>query len=253
MVSCEHRDSAVVLLGADPGHWTADRPGAVDRTAQQPQPPRQCDGEAGRPAAQLRSAAGCCLASHRANQQYLGADDRGADRHHGVRLPGVADAARRSQRHVVPGGAGGQLAAPTAVDLPRRGPIRDHRPRRSPDLLPGMGCQCRQAVHRIGHRLDRARPDPAELRRSDHLRAVAALRATVQVGRLGGNQYPEYSRCPWPGDRGELARNPDRHRQRHADHSQLGIGGGLVREFEQTDRQLQLGGGVNLQLRRRTR
>ena len=253
MVRCESRNGAVVLLGADPGHWTADGTGAADRAPQQPQPPRQCDGEAGRPAAQLRPATRCRLASHRANQQYLGADNRGADRHHGVRLPGVADAARRSQRHAVPGGAGGQLATPTAVDLPRRGPIRDDRPGRGPDLLPGMGCQCRQAVHRIGHRFDRARPDPAELRRSDHLRAVAALRATVQVGRLGGNQYPEYPRCPWPGDRGELARNPYRHWQRHADHSQLGIGGSLFRKFEQTDRQLQLGGGVNLQLRRRTR
>ena len=253
MVRSEYPDGAVVLLGADPRHRAPDGTGAADRTAQQPQTPRQCDDETSRPAAQLRPATRCRLASHRANQQYLGADDRGADRHHGVRLPGTADAARRSQRHAVPGRTGGQLAAPTAVDLPRRGPIRDHRPGRGPDLLPGVGSQCRQAVHRIGHRLDRARPDPAKLRRSDHLRAVAALRATVQVGRLGGNQYPEYSRCPWPGDRGELARNPYRHRQRHADHSQLGISGSLVREFEQADRQLRLGGRVNLQLRRCTR
>ena len=82
-----------------------------------------------------------------------------------------------------------------------------------------LGRRRRRAVHRAGCLVDRARADAAELRRADHLGPARVVRAAVPARRLDRN-----ADGAWPRRRSQLARNTYRHRQRSADHAQLGTG-----------------------------
>ena len=86
----------------------------------------------------------------------------------------------------------------------------------------------------LGISIGRSGPGVAELRRPDHLRPAVAVRAAVPARRLA--RHPDGAGA---GGRGELAGHPYRHRQRHADHAQLGAGRRVVHQPEPACRRAQ--------------
>ena len=95
------------------------------------------------------------------------------------------------------------------------------------DLRLHLGRARRRPVHRAGCFVDRARPDAAELRRADHLRPARAVRAAVSARRLDRNADGART-----GGGSQLARNAYRHRQRSADHAELGARRRVVHQLQ---------------------
>ena len=124
------------------------------------------------------------------------------------------------------GGPGRKLAPSDSVDLSRGGAVRVDCGGRWPDPRLYLGRTYRRAVHRARRVVDRARADPAELRRANHLGPARPLRAAVSARRLDRNADGKR-----PRGRSQLARHTYRHRQRAACHAQLGTGCRILHEL----------------------
>ncbi len=194
----------------------------------------QRPGRAGQSVAQLPGAVGGAAGA--VGQGGAGARPGrlGAGAGDGIRFRGAAPAVVGAQRHGVRRSAAGLVAPAGADDIPGRHKVFADCGRPRADLLLRLGRARRWLVHRARRDLGGHRLDAAELRRSDRVRVVHAVRAAVPDRGLAG--HADRART----HRGsELARRPHPDRPRSADHAELGAGRDVVHQPQPPARRAQ--------------